>query len=282
MENALVLLVLLVTILVVAEVVTRRVITDRLTGRLSEVAGYPIVVALSPRPIVLQYFGMVPHVRASGFGAGGEWTDVRADRLTLGNRTTIGELRGIIEVDGIVVTGTADDLTYDKSRLTHVRGIDASAQISFERLMALAAGSAGTGTVTSISGDIARSTLRVKVSAQVMIVPVPVAITLKPRVDHGRIRFTVLRAEVFGAYVLADFVQMFVNRLTLNLDALTEAVTVVGVEVSDAGIAAAFTANDVVVGGGASGWRMVRSPGWADSDTADGSDPEDRAEPMAG
>ena len=58
----------------------------------------------------------------------------------LGNRTTIGELRGIIEVDGIVVTGTADDLTYDKSRLTHVRGIDASAQISFERLMALAAG----------------------------------------------------------------------------------------------------------------------------------------------
>ena len=38
MENALVLLVLLVTILVVAEVLARRVITDRLTGRLSEVA----------------------------------------------------------------------------------------------------------------------------------------------------------------------------------------------------------------------------------------------------
>ena len=121
-----------------------------------------------------------------------------------------------------------------------------------------------------------------KVSAQVMIVPVPVAITLKPRVDHGRIRFTVLRAEVFGAYVLADFVQMFVNRLTLNLDALTEAVTVVGVEVSDAGIAAAFTANDVVVGGGASGWRMVRSPGWADSDTADGPDRRTGLNPWPG
>lgn len=281
MEIALVLLVLLlVAMVVVTEVMARRVITGRLTGRLSEAAGYPIAVTLSRRPIVLQYFGAVPHVHASGFGADGEWTDVRAERLTLGDRPTIGALRGTVEVDGIVLTGTADDLTYDKSGLTHVRGIDASAQISFTRLMALAAGSAGA--VTSITGNTERCTLRVKASAQLMIVPVPVAMTLAPKVCDGRLRFTVLRAEVFGAYVLADFVQMVVNRLTQNIDALTEAVTVVGAEVSDAGIAVAFTASDVVVSGGTSGWRVVRSPGWAGAAAARGTGPESGAEPIAG
>ena len=263
MTIALVVLLTLVALFVVAEVMSRRVIGDRLTGRLSGVAGYPIAVDLSRRPLVLQYFGMVPHVHARGFGADGEWTDVRAERLTLGNRPTVGALHGTVEVDGIVLTGTADDLTYDKSGLTHVRGVDASAQVSFTRLLAIAAGSAGTGTVTSLTGNAAKGTLRVKASAQVMIMPVPVAITIRPTARAGRIRFSVVRAEVFGAFVLSDFVQMFVDRFTQNVDVLTEAVTVGRVEVSDTGIAVAFTASDVVVSGGTSGWRVVRSPAWS-------------------
>ena len=245
-------------------------------------AGYPIVVALSPRPIVLQYFGMVPHVRAKGIRAGGEWTDVRRSPHP-GQPDDDRELRGIIEVDGIVVTGTADDLTYDKSRLTHVRGIDASAQISLRT-----ADGAGRGVGRNRDRHVDQRRHR-----QVHLAGEGIGAgddrprpgghhPQTPRWDHGRIRFTVLRAEVFGAYVLADFVQMFVNRLTLNLDALTES----GhrrrgrsVRRGDRG-----GVHRQRCGGRRRGIRLADGAlaGWADSDTADGPDPEDRAEPMAG
>ncbi|MBD0021049.1 hypothetical protein GII33_09165 [Gordonia pseudamarae] len=259
MTFALVILLLLAVAFVVAETVARRAVVTRLAGRLSEAAGYPIAVTLSRRPLVLQYFGRVPHVHARGAGTDGEWTDMRAERLTLGDRPTIGALRGTVEVDGIVLTGSADDLTYDKCGQTHVRGLDASAQISFARLSTVAAGSASSATVTSITGSAATGTLRVTLSTRVVIVPVPVVVTIAPTVHDGRIRFTVVRAEVFGAYVLSDFVQVFVDRFTQNVDALTDVLTVGDVEVSDAGIAVGVTAGDVVVSGGTGGWQVARA-----------------------
>ncbi|MFT4126099.1 MAG: LmeA family phospholipid-binding protein [Gordonia sp. (in: high G+C Gram-positive bacteria)] len=246
-------------LLVGAELYARRHVARRLADQLGTLAGYPVAVSLSRRPLVLQYYGSVPHLDVAGVGADGVPSAIRAEDLRLGEDVTIGRLQGCAVVDGITVDGEVRELTLRAGRLVLIGDIAATAHLPFERLLAEAAGQ-----VQSISGNAAQGTVKIRTSATMMLVSVPVSITVTPVPVDGRIRLEVVRADVAGTlYLPPDFVQLFLNRVTAAASALIDEVNVTEITVTDRGLAVAFTGSRVRVerlaaADGQGRWRLGR------------------------